>query len=124
MAKTLAPLSLSAVSSRLIGLPAIFQLLRVLQRDALGVRRRQLGGGGRDFAVADAALAGGVGDDAVGDGELADRHLPLVGGGLQQHDAGGRATAAHIILRGADAAAAAGAHFAPHPLAGEVLRPG
>ena len=94
---------------------------RVLERDALGIRRRHLGGGRRDLAVARGALGRRMGDDAVGDGELADRDLPLVGRGLQQHHARRRAAAAHIVLRGADAAAAAGAHFAPHPLAGEVL---
>ena len=50
-----------------------------------------------------------------------DRHLPLVGRRLQQHHARGRAAAADVVLRGADAAAAAGAHLAPDALAREVL---
>ena len=59
-------------------------------------------------------------DDAVGYGDLADRHLPVIGRGLQQHHAGGGAAAADIVVRGADAAAAAGSHLAPDALAGKV----
>ena len=40
---------------------------------------------------------------------------------LQQHHARDRAAAADIVLRAADAAAAAGRHVAPDALAGEVL---
>src|ERR1700716_2649346 len=64
-----------------------------------------------------------MGDDAVRHAELADRHLPLRGGGLQQHDARGGTATPYIVLRGADAAAAAGSHLPPGALAGEV-RPG
>ena len=60
-------------------------------------------------------------DDAVGDGELADRHLPFVRRRLQQHRARRRATLAHILVRRANAAAAAGRHVAPDAVAGEVL---
>ena len=44
----------------------------------------------------------------------------MVGGGLQQHHARGRAAAPDIILRLADALAAAGRHVAPRALGGEV----
>ena len=60
-------------------------------------------------------------DDAAGHADLADRHLPLVGRGLQQHQARGRAAAADVVVRGADAAAAARRHLAPDALAREVL---
>ena len=60
-------------------------------------------------------------DHAVAHRQLADRHLQLVGRCLQQHDARRRTRAADIILGGADAAAAAGRHVAPHALACEVL---
>ena len=52
--------------------------------------------------------------------KLADRHLPLVGRGLEQHDARGSTAAADVVLRGADAAAAAGPHLAPGALAREI----
>jgi hypothetical protein len=65
-----------------------------------------------------------VPNDAVGNGELAHRHLPFLGRGLQQHQAGHGAAAADIVLRAADAAAAAGRHVTPDPLAGEVLAGG
>jgi hypothetical protein len=61
-----------------------------------------------------------VRDHAVSDLELADRDLPLVGGRLQQHHARGGAAATHVILRAANAAAAAGRHVAPHALAGQI----
>ena len=59
-------------------------------------------------------------DDAVGYGEFADRDLPLVGRRLQQHHARRGAATADVVLRGADAAAAAGAHLAPGAFAGEI----
>ena len=96
--------------------------LRVLELDVLRVRRRHLGGRGRDLAVADGPLRGGMRDDAVRHGHFADRHLPLVGRGLQQHHARGGAALAHVFLRDADAARAAGAHLAPGALAGEIAR--
>ena len=96
-------------------------VLRVLELDALRIGRRQLGRRRRDLAVARLALARRMRDDALRHGELGDRHLPLVGRRLQQHDARRRAAAAHVVLRRADAAAAAGAHLAPDALAREVL---
>ena len=63
-------------------------------------------------------------DDAVGHGKLADRHLPFVSGRLQQHHASGCSAPAHIILGGANATAAAGPHFAPGALAGEIAAGG
>src|SRR5262249_58990015 len=71
-------------------------------------------------AVADGTPRCGVGDDAISARQFADRHLPLLGRGLQQHHACGGAAAANIVLRGADTAAAAGRHLAPDALAGEV----
>ncbi len=93
---------------------------RIFELDALRVGLRQLGRGGGDLAVAGRAVGGGMGDHAVRDREFADRHLPFVSRRLQQHHAGGRAAAADVVLRGADAAAAAGRHVAPGALAGEV----
>ena len=98
MAKTLLPSSLSAVSSRFSGLPAIFQSFGSFSLMDLGIRRRQLGGGGRDLAVTDGTLARAVRDDAVGYGEFAGRHVPLLGRGLQQHHARRRAATPDIIL--------------------------
>ena len=95
-------------------------ILRILELDALGVRRRELGGRRSDLAVAHRPLGCSVGDHAVCHGELADRHRPGLRGGLQQHHARRGPAAADIILRGADAAAAAGSHLAPGALAGEV----
>src|SRR5262249_19783257 len=57
----------------------------------------------------------------ISDRQFADRDLPLLGRGLQQHHARGGATAADIVLRGANTAAAAGRHLAPDALAGAVL---
>ena len=59
-------------------------------------------------------------DDAVGHGQFAGRHTPLIGSGLQQHDACCGAALAHIILRTTDATAAAGGHVTPDTLACEV----
>ncbi len=94
--------------------------LGILQDDGLGVGRRQLGRRGSHLAVAGAAPAGGVRDHAVGHTQLGHRHLPFVGRRLQQHQPRRRATAAHVVVRGADAAAAAGAHLAPCALGCEI----
>src|SRR5262249_12205645 len=75
----------------------------------------------RNLAVGGLAPGSGVRDDAVRYEELADRHFPLVGRGLQQHDARRGAAATHVVLRTADATAAAGRHVAPDALAGEIL---
>ena len=95
-------------------------VVRILELDALRVGRRQLRRRGRDLAVARRAVRRGMRDDAVRDGHFADRHFPLVRGGLQQHHARGRAAAPDVILRHADAAAAAGAHSPHTRLAREV----
>ena len=95
-------------------------VLRILELDALGIRRLDLGGGRGDLAVAHRTLRCGVGDDAVRDLQLADRHLPLVGRGLEQHDARGSTAAADVVLRRADTAAAAGPHLAPGALARKI----
>ena len=95
-------------------------VLWILELDGLGIRRREFCRGGSDLTITDRTLARPVGNDAVGYGQFACRDIPLVGGGLQQHQACGSAATANIILRGADPAAAAGAHFAPGPLAREI----
>ena len=95
-------------------------VLGILQLDGFQIRRRQLRGVGCDLAVTDRTLARPMRDDAVGYGEFADRHIPLFGRGLQQHQARRRPAAPDIVLRRADAAAPAGAHLAPGALAGEI----
>ncbi len=60
-------------------------------------------------------------DHAVGGGAFGRRHLPVIGRRLDQHHARGSAALAHIVLRVADAAAAAGGEIAPDALAGDVL---
>jgi hypothetical protein len=52
---------------------------------------------------------------------LGGRHLPLVGGGLHQHHARCGTALADVLLRLADAAAAAGGEVAPDALACQVL---
>ncbi len=96
-------------------------VLRVLELDRRGVGRGKLGRRRRDLAVGHRALRGGMRDDAVRHGELADRDFPLVGRRLQQHHSRCRAALPHIVLRRADAAAAARAHLAPRALPGEAL---
>jgi hypothetical protein len=96
-------------------------VFRIFEPDALGIRRLELGGGGSELAIAQRTPGCGVGDNTVSDRQLANRHLPLLGRGLQQHHARGGATAADIILRDADTAASAGRHLAPDAFAGEVL---
>jgi len=51
-------------------------------------------------------------------------HFPLVGGGLDQHHAGGGAALADDFLGRPDAAAAGGEEIRPHALAGDVLARG
>ena len=99
-------------------------VLRVLELDALRIRRRELGGCRSDAPVGGLALGCGVPDGAVRNRQLLDRNLPFVGGRLQQHHARDRAAAADVVLRTADAAAAAGRHVAPGALAREVLAGG
>ena len=96
-------------------------ILRILELDLLRIGGLQLGSRSRDFAVGRDALAGGVRDDALLDGEVGDRNFPLVGGRLQQHRARGGAALADILVRAADAAAAASRHVAPHAVAREIL---
>ena len=88
-------------------------VLRVLELDGLGVRRGELGGRSGNLAVAGGTVRSCVRDDTVGHRELRDRHLPIIRRRLQQHHARERAATAHIVLRAADAAAAAGRHVAP-----------
>src|SRR5262249_12538323 len=94
-------------------------VLRVLQLDVRGWYdlRSNLG----DLAIARGSAGWRMRDDAVGSGAFGGRHFPFIGGGLDQHHARGGAALAHIVLRGADAAAAAGRIVAPDPLAGDIL---
>ena len=97
-------------------------VLRVLELDVLG--RLELGRGLGDLAEGGGAAGRLVGDHAVGRAAFGGRHFPLVGRGLDQHLACRCATLADIFVGGADAAAAAGGHVAPHALAREVLAGG
>ena len=112
-------MTLSAVSSRLSGLPAIFQSFGSFSVTSFG--GSSLCRGFRDLAVGRGAARRRVRDHAVRGGALGRRHLPFVGGRLDQHHARGRAALAHIFLRIADAAAAAGDEIAPDAVAREVL---
>src|SRR5262249_18748500 len=94
-------------------------ILRILERDVL--RRLDLGGGFRHFAVGWGAAGRRVRDHAVRCAPLGPRDFPVVGGGLFEHLAGRRAAFAHIFVRGADAAAAAGREVTPYPLARDAL---
>src|SRR5262249_25000331 len=97
-------------------------VLRILELHIL--RRLELGGGFRDLAVGDGAAGRGVREPAVRGAHLGARVFPLVGGGLLEHLPRRGAALAHVILRVADAAAAAGRHVAPYALAGDVLAGG
>ena len=97
-------------------------VLGVLELDVL--RGFELGGRFRHLAVGDLAARRLVGDHAVRRAAFGRRHLPFIGGGLDQHGAGGGAGLADILVRGADAAAAAGRHVAVDALAREALAGG
>ena len=86
-----------------------------------GVRRSQPGRRCRHLAVGRLAPRRRVRDDAFGHGDLAHRHLPLVGCRLQQHHARHGTPATHVVFGGPDAAAAAGSHFTPYALASVIL---
>ena len=96
-------------------------------RPVLGVfqshfaRRLEQRRGRGDLAVSCALAAGGVGDHAGDDLAFGGRHAPVGGGGLHQHHPGCGAAFAHIVMRFADAAAAAGREIAPDALACQVL---
>ncbi|MGY3465799.1 hypothetical protein ACVW0I_002670 [Bradyrhizobium sp. LM6.11] len=94
-------------------------VLGVLQLDV--GRWRQLGRGLGDLAVGRGLARGRMGDDAVGGRAFGCRHFPRLGGGLDQHHARGGAALADVVLRRADAAAAAGREIAPDALAGDAL---
>ena len=93
-------------------------VLRVLERNIL--RCLKLGGRLCDLAKGDAAIARRVRDDAVGCNALGGRDFPFIGRRLHQHHARRRAALAHVIVRSADAAAAAGAKVTPDALARDV----
>ena len=97
-------------------------VLGILQLD---VRRRlELRRGLNHLAVGRGLARRRVGDDAVGGGAFRGRHLPFVGGRLDQHHARGGAALADILLAGANAAAAAGREIAPGALACDTLSGG
>src|SRR5206468_5303283 len=98
--------------------------LRILERDALGIGRGQLGRRRRHFAVGRLAARGPVRDHAFGHRDLAHRHLPFIGGGPQQHHARRRTPTADVVFGRAYAATTARAHLAPHALARVVLTGG
>src|SRR5262249_6420422 len=90
-------------------------VLRVLERHVFGrldLRRR-----GCDLSVGRRTVRRLVRDHAVRRRTLGRRYLPLVGRCLNEHYACRRAAFAHVILRGTDAAAAAGAEITPGILA-------
>src|SRR4029450_8167789 len=80
-------------------------VLDVLELHVL--RRLGFGGGFRHLAVGRGASGRLVRDHAVGRAALGGRNLPLIGGGLDEHLARRRAAPPHVLMRGADAAAAA-----------------
>ena len=95
-------------------------VLWILELDGFGIRRRELGSCASNLAVTDRTLARPVRNNAIGYGQFAGRDIPLVGGGLQQHQARRRPSTSNIVLRRPDSAAAAGTHFAPGALAREI----
>ncbi len=80
-------------------------VFRILEGDLR--RWRQLGRFGRHLAEGGGSAAGCMCDDAVGSAAFCGRHFPVVGRCLHQHHAGSGAAFAHIVVRFADAAAAA-----------------
>ncbi|MDF9790126.1 hypothetical protein M2440_000827 [Methylorubrum extorquens] len=78
------------------------------------------GGGLRELAEA-GLLARLVADDALGDGDLARRYAPLVGGGGDQHGAGGRTRLAELEPGIGDRRRAAGALDRAHQQVGVEL---
>ena len=100
-------------------LPDELPVLRVLERHV--GRRGELRRGCRHLAVRGRAAGAPVRDHAVGGTALGGRHPPGVGGGLDQHRARRGAALADVLVRGADAAAAARGEIAPHALAFDAL---
>src|SRR5439155_15586684 len=99
-------------------------VLGILELDTLRVRRVELGRRCGHLAVSRLAVRRAMRDDAVGHADFADRHLPLIGRGLQEHDARSGAAATHVIFGGADAAATSRSHLAPDALSRETLAGG
>ena len=92
-----------------------------LEHNGFDIRRSQLGGSCGHLAETQLAARGAVLDHPLVHPQLSRADVPLCGGRLQQHDAGSGTTLSHIVLRTADATAAAGRHIAPDALAGQVL---
>ncbi len=96
-------------------------VLRILELHFL--RRLELGRRRGDGAIG-GLLARAVGDDAVGGGAFARRHLPVGRGRCDQHLAGHGAALADILVAFTDAAAAAGREILPDAVALQVLARG
>src|SRR2546427_5211209 len=111
-------LSIAAIEA-LDGLADELPLRRVLERRLL--RRGELGGGFRHLAVRGRAAGGPVRDHTVGGAALGGRHVPRIGRGLDQHDPRRGAALADVLMRVADAAAAARGEVTPHALALHAL---
>src|SRR5207248_6757235 len=60
-------------------------------------------------------------DDAVRRRALRNGYIPLIRRGLYEHGARGRAAFAHVLVRLADAAAAAGGEVSPGALASDAF---
>ena len=84
-------------------------------------RRRHPRGGGRHLAEGRGPIGRSMRDHAHLGDTFAGRHAPFGGGRRDQHLARRRATHAHIFMRFANAAAAAGRKIAPDAVAREVL---
>ena len=103
------------------GLTRNAPLARLFKGEGFRVWGRELGGIQSHLSVRDRAAGNGVGDDPLFSQQFAHGHLPTVGGSLHEHQAGGSTPAPHVVVRGADAAAATSGHIAPSPFAGQAL---
>ena len=96
-----------------------FPVLGVFELDIFG--RFKLGSSSGQFAVRQAALAGGVAHFAQSSSALTGRHAPLGSGGGNEHLARSGTRFAQILLRVADGAAAHGGHVAIRSLGAQVF---
>src|SRR5882672_7687074 len=122
-------LDVDAVHHGAVDLPRSVEALQRLARDLPGfgiLERNVLGllearGGFGHLAVGRLASRGLVRDDAVRSRALGGWNFPLVGCGFDEHHARGGSALAHILVRLADAAAAARGELAPGALARDAL---
>src|SRR5437867_823897 len=112
-------IAFSPSSQTIDGLADQLPVRRVLEGRLF--RLRELGGGFRHLAVGGFAARRLVRDHAVARAALGGRHVPRVGGGLDQHDPRGGAALADVLVRVADAAAAARGEVTPRALALHAL---